>query len=279
MDRSKPHVQAFVILPETEPQYFYIKDEIGYQTEDFLQNFIKKLSICKKLIEVENYQGYYDSENIKHFIKHYDILEDFYPSRPSSVLRSQLKSWVNWRDERYSIEDYECSLLGRTISDETFSEVAIRREVEEVNNHVIVSHEALNIPLGKTHPVEFLGKTYVIPCIAISDLPNWFSENRLPQRNYHPSPKHGENGIGEWLGASKLYCSHTHAQSLLLKSIGQSELDELYFYDEMHRKYIIYRFEGDNTLNQYHAYHIEDDDVPKSIKELHIKLRELTQND
>lgn len=279
MDYTKPHVQVFMLFPEPEPSQFYIKNDIGYQTEEYLAKYLLRISSCKNLIEIENYQGLYDGDNVRQFIEHYKVLEDYYPARPSSLLRSQLKSWRNWREDRHSGREYESKLYGNTLTNETFCEVAVRREIEYTNNHVIVSHQGLNIPVGTTHLVEFLEKAYPIPCIELSELPLWFTINRLPQRNYHPSPKHGENGRGEWSGAAKLLCSHVKAQDLLAQAFGVWELDELYLYDENHDKYITFRFEGDNTLNQYHAYHIEDNDVPKSIKTLHSKLHELTRND
>jgi|GEM_PF-6075678 len=279
MDKGKPHVQAFVLFPEPEKQHFYMKDDIGFQSEEFLRKFLLKINACKSLIEIENYQGYYDAENVEKFIQHYHLLEEYYPSKPSRLLRSQLKAWDNWRDERFSIEENECTLLGCAISNDSFTELVVRSREEENNRYIIVSHHALHIPTGTIHQVEFESKTYPVACIELANLPSWFSDNRMPQRNYHPSPKHGENGVGEWKDASRLLCSHNRAGLLLLRAIGSPELDELYLFDEQPGKFITFRYEGDNTLNQYHAYHLENEnEVPTTIKKLHIKLCELTRD-
>jgi len=58
--------------------------------------------------------------------------------------------------------------------------------------------------------------------------------------------------------------------------MGVREIDELYFFDQQHSKFIVFLFEGNTPANQYHAYHIENDaEVPKSVKMLFEKLRKL----
>lgn len=280
MDTSKPHVQVFILFPEPEPKQFYLKRFVEHQSEKHLATYISKISLCKNLIEIENYFGFYDDDNVKEFIQYFEILEEFYPTRPSSLLRSQLKGWFNWRDQRFSMEKFESKLFDIPISNETFTEIVVRSALENIHKHIVISHNALKIKTSLIYEVLYLGHSYQVECIELSNLPTWFNNNRIPRRNYHPSSKHGENGMGEHSGASKLLCNHTCATEMLHKALGNDEIDELYFFDEQYNKFIIFRYEGDNPLNQFHAYHLNNDnDVPKSVKVLYSKLLELVKND
>jgi hypothetical protein len=275
MDRSKPHAQVFVLFPETEPQHPFIKRNEGFQDEEELNNYFNKFILSKKAIAIENYWGYYDSENVKQYLKHYKILEDCYPTNPSRVIGLLLKDWENWRSDNISILNIECILFYQSLFDNTFCKLAHNKLQNNTNKYVLASHEALVIPLIE-HEVNMLGQSQTIFCHPLSHLPLWFVENRIPKRIYHPSPKHGENGIGEYRDAAKLLCSHIDAEKMLQKAIGLNGMDELYYYDTTHQKYIIFRYEGDIPQNQFHAYHIaNDNDVPKEIKEMHCKLHEL----
>ncbi len=276
MDRTKPHVQVFMLLPEPEPKNFYLKNDIGFQSEEFLVSYFSKISHCRALIEIENYQGFYDAENVAQFIQHYNVLDDYYMKNPGRVLRSLLKGWINWRDERISSEEAAYILLHNTITDESFSEAVARFESGCSSHNIVVSHRALNIPTNCSHEIESSGNSVSVACIELIHLPEWFSAGRIPQRNYNINPKHGENGRGEWTGASKLLCSHDNAREQLNQAMGVTEIDELYSFDQQHSKFIVFLYEGNIPTNQYHAYHIENNaDVPKSIKMLFEKLRKL----
>lgn len=267
-----PHSQVFILLPETEPQYPFIRKYEGFQSEEELNQYFATLILIKKAIEIENYRGFYDVENVKQFLEHYDLLNDFYPMNPSRTLRILLKEWINWRSEKVSSSNASCVLLAQEMRDNSFCEVGSRKIQDKNNSYSLASHDALTIPL-RTHTISIEEKAINIDCLLICDLPNWFRTNRVPKRVYHPNPKHGENGIGEWQHAAKLLCSHSDAEAMLQRAIGYHEIDELYYFDSKYHKFIIFRFEGDNPQHQYHAYHIENEnEIPKAVKNLHHML-------
>jgi hypothetical protein len=267
-----PHSEVFILFPETDPIHPFIERYEGFQTEEELNQYFATLILSKKSIEIENYLGFYDIENVKQFLDHYDILNDFYLINPSRILRTLLKEWINWRDEIVSSFDGRCELLGQELRDNSFCEVSFRKIRDTNNTYSLASHKALTFPL-RTHSLSIEGKAVNIDCLSVCDLPNWFSTNRVPRRTYHPNPKHGENGIGEWLHAAKLLCSHSDAEAMLQRAIGCTDIDELYYFDSTYHKFIIFRFEGDNPQHQYHAYHIENEnEIPRTIKNLHAML-------
>lgn len=276
MDNKSPHCQVFILFPESNPQFFYIQRNIEFQGEGLLNEYFRKLKIAIELIQIENYQGFYDSNNIKHFLEEYEILEEYYPSNPSRYLRTLLKDWGNWRDRRVSELTFNCQLLNQSICDETFCEIVTKKIMDSKNKYLLVSHDALHIPI-KSHDIESEGIIHIVDCVSLTKLHSWFYNNRIPERIYHPSPKHGENSKGEWKGESKLYCSHNEAEDLLKMAFGRPELDELFYFDTKHEKYIIFRYEGKIGKDQYHAYHLEDD-LKKSLKQLEQQLREIEQN-
>ena len=273
MNRNIPHSEVFILFPETAPLHPFMEKHEGFKSEEELDQYFSTLILCKKALEIENYCGFYDIENVKQFLVHYDAFNNFYPKNPSRILRTLLKEWINWRDEKVSYIEGKCELLQQELRDNSFCEVSFRKIQDEKNAYSLASHKALKIPL-RTHTISIEGKVINIDCLPVRDLPIWFSVNRIPKRTYHPNPKHGEKGIGEWPQAAKLLCSHQDAETMLQKAIGCAEIDELYYYDSDHQKFIIFRFEGNNPQHQYHAYHIQKEtEIPKTVRDLHNKLK------
>jgi hypothetical protein len=261
-----PHVELFLLLPETTPTHSFIKKNDGFQSNEEVSDYLKELSNSLKSISTENYIGYYDSENITNYLEHYEILDEFYPLKPKRVLSALLKEFYNWREVRISAIDESASLFFIPITNDSFCEALTRKHLDRKNLYLFVSHNALS---KKFVLLSFIFRriSHSIDVSELTSLFTWFSRNRVPKRNYHPSPKHGENGRGEQKGESKLLCTHNQAKELLNTSIGIQGYDELYNYDETVGKYIIFRYEGDNPLNQFHAYHIDNiNDVPDEIK-------------
>lgn len=80
---------------------------------------------------------------------------------------------------------------------------------------------------------------------------------------WHFSPKHGLNGRGNFPGESVLYCNGTRAQEQLEISLPcrTAMAGRSWQYDMNHDRYIKFYEEGDNPLHQWHAFHIEPDDI------------------
>jgi hypothetical protein len=246
--------------------------------EKDINNFFSNLDVALECIEIENYKGFYDVDNIKAFLSNYDILDDYYPVSPRKKLQQSLKSWYNWKLKRESIstDEYKIQQYPNN-KDNSFGEIHARKTKEPNNKYLIVSHDSMCFK-NQMVDVEQISNASIeqIECRELKkELKKWFDSNRIPPRIYNVNQKHGENGIGEWSGASKLLCSHEDAGEMLSKAIGTSSIDELYYYDQNHNTYIIFRYEGNIGTNQFHAYHLSAKDViDKSIKRILDNLKE-----
>jgi len=92
---------------------------------------------------------------------------------------------------------------------------------------------------------------------------NWY------QRNYNHNPKHGENGKNVKQNkdeeVSPLECSIEEARELLKFAVSTRNKAELYMYDRVRNKFIIYKAESEQV---YHGYHpINQDEVPQEVKD------------
>jgi hypothetical protein len=96
-------------------------------------------------------------------------------------------------------------------------------------------------------------------------------QNKSDTRTFNLSPKHGENGRGNWKGESVLRCSKNDAQQFLNTAIADfSEKEKrLFNFDHNHKTFIEFFYEGDNPQKQWHGFHVEDDQlnrIPLSIR-------------
>lgn len=93
-------------------------------------------------------------------------------------------------------------------------------------------------------------------------------------RPFFLSPKHGENGVGNWQGESVLYCSAGEAANYLNLGLGLIGEDCVYYYDEPRGIFLKFRTGGD-VPGAYHGFHIEVQDeqiqIPNYIR---IRLRD-----
>lgn len=91
-----------------------------------------------------------------------------------------------------------------------------------------------------------------------------------PKRVFNVSPKHGENGRGNWHNESPLLCSGEEAQELLNNAIADfnEKQRRLFNYDRNRNAFIEFFYEGDTPQQQWHGFHVTSQDasrVPLSI--------------
>ncbi len=104
----------------------------------------------------------------------------------------------------------------------------------------------------------------------IQDIIKWIVNNSH-NRSFHISPKHGENGVGNWRGESVLLCNQTQASHLLQTAIPDCTEKEnrLFNWDDTHETFIEFFFEGENPQMQWHGFHLKSEDwkrVPNSVR-------------
>jgi hypothetical protein len=264
-------VQTFILFQECTPVHFYTKTNEGFIMEKDIKSFFQDLDVALGCLQIENYKGFFDADNINAFLSNYDILDDYYPVSPRRKLRQSLKSWINWKQKRESDPTEEYKIEQTPSKDNSFGEVHARKVKCADNKYLIVSHDSICfrnqlVNVEKTSDASIVQ----IECRELQkELNEWFGNNRIPARIYHASLKHGENGRGEWCGASKLLCSHIEAKEMLSRAVGINGIDELYYYDKKHKTHIIFRYEGDIIENKYHAYHLQPKEIiDKSIKRI-----------
>jgi hypothetical protein len=263
--------QLFMLFRESTPIHFYTKsnEDLIWKEED-INRLFRDLDIALGSVQIENYQGFYDVDNINTFLSNYNILNDYYPVSPRRKLRESLKGWTNWKLKRESGSLEKYKIEQTPTEDNSFGEIHTRKIKEPNNKYLIVSHDAICFQ-NQAVDVEKLSDASIeqIECVELKkELKKWFNCNRIPARIYHASSKHGENRKGAQHGESELYCSHKAAEEMLAKAIGIVGKDELFYYDKNHKTYIIFRYEGKNPQNQFHAYHLHaKDQISKYLSE------------
>ncbi|MBN2746005.1 MAG: hypothetical protein JXR34_04700 [Bacteroidales bacterium] len=261
-------VNAYLVLPETNPANRWMLSTEMIQSQEAYSRFISKKAKEIDAIGFENYQGYFDNENVANFFEHFDTLEDLYPS-VKRKLQTKIASWQNWRKSPKQQNTRTYKIFNQAIENHTIPEIAQHKQNEPNDNYVLLNNEALNIgnsPVritisGRAHiQIDYVGNT--------ADLKVWFAKNRIPPRNFHVIPKHGENGRGNWPGASPLMCSGQEAQQLLNTAIGDNT-DKLYNYDPQHSRYIVFWSENEPE-NLFHGYHLplNTNEIPNEIKRI-----------
>jgi len=235
--------------------------------------FIQDLKRISKSIAIENYEGFYDCLNVKNFLCLYDILEDDYPSAPKKLLQSVIlrNAFINWREKAIQSPDTNYQIFKQPISDNTFCEIAERKNMVSDDNYAILNHHACTI---RNMIAININEKLAIEIDNLKDekeLLVWFAQNRLPPRNFNINPKHGENRQHvqkvDGKKISPLRCSCQKAQTLLDSAIGNPE-KELYNLDPDYDEIIVFKYESRTPQNMYHGYHVPKDseDVPIDIR-------------
>jgi len=258
----------YLILPETNPTTNWSESNANLQSEDGYRDFILNKITEIKSISIENYEGYFDNENLTNFFKHFDTLEELYP-KVKTNLKLKIKDWENWRENPQQNTKRTYKIFKQVIVNHTLPEIAQRKGDNAQETYALLNNSALSIPENEIK-VNISGRIN----IAIDNVKNteelktWFSKNRIPKRKFHIIPKHGENGRGNWQKASPLMCSKSKAQKLLNTAIGDDE-KKLFNYDSNKDMFIVFWNEND-PKNQYHGYHLSVDtsEISDEIKSL-----------
>jgi hypothetical protein len=262
----------FLLFPETERTCQFINSNESFQFQiPVFESFANELNEIINSINVENYVGYYDSQNIENFLLHFKELENLYPDLPRALIRETIKDWDNWRHDTQNIEENSYEIFNQKITNNTFCEIAERKIHNKEDNFPLLNHHAMSVSMRITVLVNSVETIEIYNLSGLKNIQKWFTLNRIPKRNFHTIPKHGENRqevkIEDGKTISPLRCSVAKAQELLNTAIGFS-IDELYQLDNDFDEVIVFKFENDTPQNQYHGYHIckTSSEIPNEIK-------------
>ena len=258
----------FLLLPETNPTSIWSNSNEHIQTEDSYNGFVKNKVSEINLMKLENFVGYYSSNNLKNFFKHFDTLEEYYPKVKRKLI-SKIKDWENWQNEPHQKNNRIYKIFNQLIKNHTLPEIAERKNNIPNETFVLLNNNALTIQ--DTKIIISISDRINIEIDNLknaSELKAWFAKYRTPNRKFHLIPKHGENGTANWKEASPLMCSKQNAQVLLNTAIGIST-DKLYNYDSDNKMYIIFWNENE-PQNKYHGYHLPLNtiEIPHKIKKI-----------
>jgi len=267
-------VNLFLLLPETEPTNQWMRStQADFYETDAYETLIQYLKIISESVTIEKYEGFYDSSNIKNFLCLYDTLEDCYPSAPKRLLRSVISrnAFINWREEAIQSPDTVYKIFNQPINDNTFCEIAERKNKVGDDKYALLNHHACTIKEMIVVNIDNKSDIEINNLKDEEEISKWFAKNRLPPRKFNINPKHGENRqdirIVNREIISPLRCSCQKAQALLDTAIGES-VKELYNLDPDYDEIIVYKYEGPTPQNMYHGYH-----VPKNTEEIPIDIR------
>lgn len=274
------HSEMFLLLPkyeeaEGQPDYLNAK---SIMTEHDILKVIDNIDEICTFIAYENYEGYYDAKNISAFLYPAQVAEDCYPNILTRM-RIVMNKWgENWRTSAIQKDTENYMYYSFPIKDDTLCEMIERKAAAtDDSTFLLVNQDAFpcSTPTIKTkrnqEEVELDVKTADIKSVS-----KWYETNRKPQRRFHLSPKHGENGKGahpdnKGEKVSVLMCSRDEAEDMLLKAMG-TEPRTLFFFDAVHQQYIEFKRESDHV---YHGFHLDATDekrVPEHIKLMISKL-------
>ncbi len=243
----------------------------------------KHIGIIGKILEVfsriENYNGYYDLENIDAFLYPFDIVEDYYLNDIRSQFRILMSRWgENWRNDSKQEEADSFYYFSTQIKNDTFCEATKRKSINYENNFLIINYDAFSSDKGDKVLINYKNRDYHIDVVSpdIKKIALWFSLNRQPKRIYNFNPKHGENGKRAFSSnkgdkVSILMCGKDDVTDMLNMAFGEDS-KVLYYYDCEHKQYIEFKRELEQKDKiVYHAFHLDCSDekrIPQKVKSI-----------
>jgi len=265
----------FILTPETAPIFTWINNIDNLIDEQNAISFIAKIKSFKENIKNENYDAYYDDLTLNTILENFEILDESFPFTISRRLKSLFLDFFKWRENLIQLEENSYSIFNQKIENHTLCEISQRKhdvindKFAIVNQDGIALNSSIDITINKV-------ETKQIDILETKDeLITWFSNNRIPKRNFQAIPKHNiktpKKKGGELI--SPLLCNETHAEIILKTAIGVNSR-ELFGYDKKENMVIVFKYENKTPQNQYHGYHVDinSDEIPSEIdKELRTK--------
>ncbi len=278
-------IQAFLLLPESSSIHSILPDNYQLLDGNTLQVFLADLGISLDIIGREkDAQLYYAPINIEAFLESFDEeTNELYLINPREVLQEELSAanaedWTLQKKQKNNIRYFIWNIDAQTqlTPPHTISEIAERQFANEnQDKFILINQQAVEVTHNSSITLMRVAdnndKTDIPYVVNADNLENWLIENRKT-RYFNVHPKHGENGTGNW-GQSRgnkvdvLECSAHEAQELLRNAIGDCRKSERKFFnfDTNRRKYILFYFEGNNPQNQFHGFHIPNENENKEV--------------
>lgn len=238
---------------------------------NLLQNNCQDIqSIIESYFDVLDFFSYedakyiYDQDNLSGLLFPLSTLPDEYPGEEEELLASlSAHGFIEASDLEPSPSVGNIQYLHFNVTNDLFGRmICCNQDGEKVvlfhRNAVVSANSILTFSLSNTG-----GHIDIESCDDIRGLHSWFSKNRKTPRKYKFNPKHGNSNTpcqniqdGSGVPAAQLEASDADAQDLLNQAVGHKRDAILWFWDDKVQKYIVFRYQGKNTLNEYHCYHL-----------------------
>ena len=261
-------VNLFILIPEKNPVFNWINNIDILIEEAHIQDYLRNLDLCKKSINHEKYDGFYDKKTLLELVNQIKILEDSYPKPILRTLQLLFSDFFDWRKDCTHSNTHSYSIFNSQIENHTLCETAQRKDnnIDQnfsfLNLQAITIKNEIEIKLDNTNrKFKILDNDY--------DLIGYFCKNRIPARNFQAIPKHNISKPVRRRGEliSPFYGDEKNATEILKTAIGLNS-KELFGYDKSNGMVIVFKYENNTPQNQYHGYHVEinSNEIPKEIK-------------
>ncbi len=240
--------------------------------------FIEFVTICIDRADCEKgSELFYQGANKDKFLEQLMMIEElgnFGMAPPDVAINILLQDAYaeNWEENPY-YKPNECHYKIQenqydTTSDipDVLKEIYERKIADNQSKYILLNlynqfiYNDIKITICKIYNNNLLDYIDVFYLKNFKELDRWFNENRTP-RNYnfednrhietHPDYIKNKSPLLGGMGGK------TYAEFLLKNAIGdKKETQRLYNFDENHKCYIQFEYEGDNPQNQYHGYHL-----------------------
>lgn len=244
--------------------HFYIDLDWTKQIEE--PTYLKHISSLTNLAYLHKANVYYSKHQLDDFTKHCEDLDKNYVVSLAEQLNTILENAKEIKEQNHVFE------ICFSNENTTISHVPniIISSLQNFSKQLLLSSK---LSSGTFLIVRSNTEFEKITVSYFSDLANitkWIVANSA-KRNFHISPKHGENRKGNWKGESVLLCSKIEAETLLNSAIPDFNEKEnrLFNWDSTHKRFIEFFFEGENPQKQWHGFHVAETDlsrVPNSIR-------------
>lgn len=239
--------------------------------EDYInqqQTYLSNLNKIIRLAYMHQSNVYYSREQLTEFVHHCGDLIVNFTASVGNQLHVVLQNALPLNDEGYELFTVHFANEGSHIVPEKSQTFKLIKHSQKASLISLTQQSGLRSFLKIRSTDDF----YPVRVNVVNnenEIIRWYNltGNR---RIFHYSPKHGENGVGHWNGASPLLSSREHAQTMLELAIADFSVKNRFFtFDDAFETYIEYFYEGDNTKKQWHAFHLSNNQwnrVPNSIR-------------
>lgn len=250
---------------------------IDFNWQDWVDKgklYFDQLNEIVKLVRQHQCNLYYCKEQLLDFITHCTDLDNGFITSTGNIIELLIKGANSLKAEDTYFFKLQFNKEGSYIEPISDTYLKALFNCENLGLLSISSDEGLKHYLKVNSNKEF--EKFSLNCFNRVDAIIEWLVSCGEKRTFNLSPKHGENGRGNWIGESSLLCSFAEAQDLLNKSIGDfSCLKRLFFFDKSYDTYIEFFFEGNNPQKLWHGFHLQKSDwdtrVPASIRK-HFKV-------